>query len=224
MLTEADILWSDNQMLAVNKPAGLASQPSREQPDNLEDEAKAWVKAKFAKPGNVFLHAVHRLDCPVSGIVVFARTSKALSRLTAAIRERACRKVYLALLDGPPPAPAGDLVDWLLHDEFQARTVPEGSPGAQRAELRYETLAAAADRVLVRIDLLTGRYHQIRIQFGNRGCPVVGDRRYGAKSRLGDDRIALHHWRLEIEHPVSHEALRLEAPVPEFMRIGGFQG
>lgn len=216
MLMAADILWCDNHLLAVNKPAGLASQPSREHPDSLEGQAKAWIKEQFHKPGNVFLHAVHRLDRPVSGVVLFARTDKALSRLTAAIRDRQCRKLYLALLEAPPPAASGSLVDWLAHDDFQARILPAGAPGGQRAELNYETLAVSGGRTLVRIELITGRYHQIRIQFASRGCPIAGDGRYGAQSRLEADRIALHHWRLELLHPVTHAPLCLEAPPPPF--------
>ncbi len=213
MLDRADILFCDNHVLVVNKPAGLATQPSREHADSLEDRAKAWLKAEFAKPGNVFLHAVHRLDRPAAGIVVFARTDKALSRLNAAIRTQTCRKEYLAVVEGRPPE--GTLVDWLAHDDFRARIVAEGDPAGARCELACTVLEERNGLCLVRILLVTGRYHQIRAQMAARHCPIVGDAKYGARQRLDDDaRIALLHHRLSLTHPVRGEPLELTAPMP----------
>jgi 23S rRNA pseudouridine1911/1915/1917 synthase len=213
MLDRADILFCDNHVLAVNKPAGLATQPSREHADNLEDRAKAWIKAEFAKPGNVFLHAVHRLDRPAAGIVVFARTDKALSRLNEAIRSHACRKEYLAVLEGRPPE--GTLIDWLAHDDFRARLVAEGDPAGARCELSCSVVEERNGLCLARILLVTGRYHQIRAQMAARQCPIAGDGKYGAKLRLDDDaRIALLHHRLTLPHPVRGEPQELTAPMP----------
>jgi 23S rRNA pseudouridine1911/1915/1917 synthase len=213
-----DILYADNHLLAVNKPAGLATQPSTHHVESVEGWAKAWVKAEYAKPGEVFLHAVHRLDLPVSGVVVLARTSKALSRLNAAVREGDSAKVYLALVEGRVPNTSGELRHWLRHDEFQAKVTAPGAKGAKEAVLRYRILRQIPRGTLVEVALVTGRYHQIRAQWAAIGCPVVGDAKYGARASLGRDAIGLHHWRLTLEHPVQHQPLTIEAPPPDYLR------
>ena len=208
------ILFADNHLLAVNKPAGLLSQDSGTGLRNLEDWAREWVRADKGKPGNVFLNAVHRIDRAVSGIVLFARTSKALARLNEEIRSRHCKKVYHALVEGRSARDADQLVHWLSHEHHRAEVCREGDPGAQRAVLSYVALRQIKDLTLLEIDLKTGRYHQIRAQLAAIGCPIAGDEKYGAlqQSRNGD--IALHHRRLEITHPTLKTPVNIEAPYP----------
>jgi 23S rRNA pseudouridine1911/1915/1917 synthase len=210
-----EVLYSDNHLLAVNKPAGLPTQVSRDHAVALETLARQWVKATYAKPGNVFLEPVHRLDRPVSGVVLFARTSKALSRLNAAQRQRHAeiRKVYWAMVHGLPPV-EGTWQDWLLHDDFHARVVPEGTPGAKSAHLGFQRRAVAGALSLVEVRLHTGRYHQIRVQFASRGWPVAGDGRYGSPLGLEDGAIALHQVRLAVPHPVGAGIVVISAPLP----------
>lgn len=208
------ILFADNHLLAVNKPAGLLSQDSGTGLRNLEDWAREWVRADKGKPGKVFLNAVHRIDRAVSGVVLFARTSKALARLNEEIRARSCRKVYHALVEGNPAKDADQLVHWLSHEHHRAALCTEGDDGAQRAVLRYRALKKIDHLILLEVDLETGRYHQIRAQLAAIGCPIAGDEKYGAlqKSQNGD--IALHHRRLEITHPTLKTPVLIEAPYP----------
>ncbi len=208
------ILFADNHLLAVNKPAGLLSQDSGTGLRNLEDWAREWVRVEKNKPGAVFLNAVHRIDKAVSGIVLFARTSKALSRLNEDIRKRNCKKIYHALVEGAPGKSAGELVHWLSHEHHRAEVCREGANGAQRAVLRYRTLKEVGKLALLEVDLETGRYHQIRAQLAALGCPIAGDEKYGAGQKAKGGKIALHHRRLEITHPTLKEAIVIEAPYP----------
>lgn len=218
------ILYADNHLLAVNKPAGLLSQDSGTGLRNLEDWAREWVRVDKGKPGNVFLNAVHRIDRAVSGVVLFARTSKALARLNEDIRKRNCKKIYHALVEGLPPRPADKLVHWLSHEHHRAEVCKEGDTGAQRAALSYRVIAGPgtgqslslqeSDFALLEIDLETGRYHQIRAQLSAIGCPIAGDEKYGAKKRSDGGGIALHHRRLEVIHPTLKQSVILEAPYP----------
>lgn len=211
---EIDVLYEDNHLLVVNKPAGLLTQPSGTEQDSLERRAKLWIKEKYQKPGNVFLEAVHRLDKPASGIVVFGRTSKALTRLNAAIRDKRTQKIYYALVEGHPPAQEGILEDYIVHDEFHAQVVAKGSPEAKIARLSYKVIKQNKTTTLLEIELETGRYHQIRLQLSAIGCPIVGDLKYGSKRKLGFDAIALHHTRLQIPHPTQNNIMIFEAPLP----------
>lgn len=215
MLSPHDILYVDNHLLALNKPAGLVTQPSGAHEDSLESRAKAWVKLTYAKPGDVFLEAVHRIDRPVSGVVLFARTSKALSRLNESVRERELRKLYWAVVEGCPDPAQGRLEHWLVHDSHHARVVPAGTAEARLATLEYTVLRAPGGQTLVEILLHSGRYHQIRVQLAHCGWPVVGDRRYGAPTTLPGGAVALHHRELTIDHPVKHEPLTFTAPCPD---------
>lgn len=203
-----DILYEDNHLLVLNKPNALATQPSLHHSDSLEGQAKAWIKEKYAKPGNVYLHAIHRIDAPVSGIVVFAKTSKALSRLQEEMRSRKTHKRYLAWVEGVGLKPAATLKHRMLHGEHRAI---EG--GDKEAELSYKVLKEFRGLSLVEILLVTGRYHQIRAQFSWIGHPIVGDTKYGSRTAwpLG---IALHHREFCIDHPVNREGLRFLAPLP----------
>ncbi len=227
-----DVLYHDNQMLAVNKPAGLLTQPSGTDKDNLEDRAKAYIKEVKGKPGNVFLHAVHRLDQVVSGIVLFACTDKALSRLNADMRAHRFTKIYHAVVSGALPQIEGSLRHFLIHDDYRAEVAKEGAPdareclldykvvGTDRRAVRHSTGGALGDSALptttlLEIQLHTGRYHQIRAQLAAIGCPILGDEKYGSKIKLSGGAIALHHARLTVIHPVSKAEIVIEAPYPE---------
>jgi 23S rRNA pseudouridine1911/1915/1917 synthase len=212
---QLDVLYHDNHLLAVNKPAGLLTQPSGTNCDNLEDRSKAWIKAFKNKPGNVFLHAVHRLDRAVSGVVLFACTDKALSRMNADLRAHRFQKIYLATVSGAPPQRAGSLRHFLIHDDHCARVAHEGAPEARECLLDYHVLNSCADRSLLEIQLHTGRYHQIRAQLAAIGCPILGDEKYGSTVRLPGGVIALHHARLTVRHPVTGAELLFEAPYPK---------
>jgi 23S rRNA pseudouridine1911/1915/1917 synthase len=211
---DALVLFADNHLLAVNKPAGLLTQDSGTGLRNLEDWAREWVRVEKSKPGAVFLNAVHRIDRAVSGVVLFARTSKALSRLNEDIRKRDCRKIYHALVEGVPEQSAGKLVHWLSHEHHRAEVCGEGDKGARQAVLRYRTLKTLDGFSLLEIDLETGRYHQIRAQLSAIGCPILGDEKYGAKQTSKSGEIALHHARLEVVHPTLKQPVIIEAPYP----------
>ena len=207
------VLFEDNHLLAVNKPAGVLTQPSDTVEDSVETRAKEWVRRVKEKPGAVFLHAVHRLDREVSGVVLFARTSKALSRLNEEMRSRRVEKIYHALVEGVPPRESGVLEHWLVHGSHAAKVVPAGSTGARLARLEYRALRHDDGLTLVEIRLETGRYHQIRAQLSEMGCPIAGDGRYGSRHATSG-RIALHHRRLTFAHPVRKEPVGIEAPYP----------
>lgn len=219
-----DVLYHDNHLLAVNKPAGLLTQPSGTDQDNLEDRAKAYIKEVKNKPGNVFLHAAHRLDRVVSGVVLFACTDKALSRLNADMRGHKFTKIYHAMVCGTPPQAEGSLRHFLIHDDFCAKVAKEGDRDAKECLLDYRVIAPAggsgptikSDQSLLEIQLHTGRYHQIRAQLAAIGCPIAGDEKYGSKIKLPGGAIALHHVRLTVIHPVTKDEIVIEAPYPEF--------
>lgn len=207
-----EILFEDNHILVVNKPAGLLTQPSGTDQDSLEVYCKQWIKEKYQKPGNVYLHAVHRLDKPVSGIVLFARTSKALARLNASIRSREAHKAYLAIVDGALPAKEGTLEHYLVHDDHHAMVVPKDNPQGKLARLHYKVMESLGGETLVEIILETGRYHQIRLQMAAIGCPIRGDTKYGSKTGMPGGAIALQHYKLEVKHPVTGDLLTFECP------------
>jgi len=210
-------LFEDNHLLVLCKTAGLLTQPSGTDQDSLETQAKTWLKAKYAKPGNVFLEAVHRLDKPASGVVVFAKTSKALSRLNQSIRDKNAKKDYYALVEGTPKELEGTLEHYLIHDDFKASVVAKSHPNAKASRLHYRVVEKKKEGTLLAIDLETGRYHQIRAQLSAIGCPIVGDRKYGSEKVLVQkEAIALHHIRLTIAHPVTKEPVTFEAPLPGY--------
>jgi 23S rRNA pseudouridine1911/1915/1917 synthase len=210
------VIFEDNHLLVVNKPAGLPTQGVVEGAASVVTAAKDYLKRKFKKPGNVYLGVVSRLDASVSGVLVLARTSKAAARLNEQFRERSARKVYWALVERPPDPPAGELIDWVKKDEKSQRmaVVSKHTIGAQRARLTYRTLRKLAGSCLLEIELETGRKHQIRLQLAEIECPIVGDRKYGSKRPLAGG-IALHAHRLEIAHPISRETLAFTAEPPE---------
>jgi 23S rRNA pseudouridine1911/1915/1917 synthase len=210
-----EILYEDNHLLAVNKPPGILTQPSGTASQSLEERSKAWIKETKKKPGDVYLHAVHRLDRPASGIVLFARTSKALSRMNEQMRKREIVKIYHAILTNMLPADEGTLENILRHSRLRAVTASSEDPGARLSSLTYRVLKCSGGLVLVEAKLGTGRYHQIRAQFAACGCPILGDTRYGGETWADPEGIALHHRRMEFLHPISKSPIRIEAPYPE---------
>lgn len=212
-----EILYEDNHLLVVNKPSGLLTQPSGTQQENLEDLSKAWIKQTYQKPGAVFLEAVHRLDKPVSGIVVFARTSKALSRLNASMRERGFRKIYCAVVEGLIPQDSGILEHYLKHDDYQSLVVKKDISQAKLCRLHYRVLKRSHKHTLLEINLETGRYHQIRAQFSAAGYPIVGDIKYKSSEVYLLDSIALHHSALQFPHPTQGTLIDIQSPLPEVM-------
>lgn len=206
-----DVRLLDNHLLVVVKPAGLLAQADRTGDADVLTLGKAFVKAHFGKPGEVFLGLVHRLDRPVSGLMVLARTSKAAARLSAQFRERTLVKTYVALVEGRLDARAV-FEDFLLKTDETVRVVRAGTPGAKAARLRAEPLLYHDGRTLVGIHLDTGRAHQIRVQLAARGHALVGDRRYGAAAAWRGGRIALHSAALAFAHPTRPETVRVTAP------------
>jgi 23S rRNA pseudouridine1911/1915/1917 synthase len=198
-------------------PAGLrqACRAGHHGRPRLVNLAKEYLKRRYVKAGNVYLGVVSRLDAPVTGVVLFARTSKAARRLTDQFRSQSVQKIYWALVEGRIEPAEGELVDWLAHYEPQRRmqVVASGAAGAKEARLSYRRLVVAGDRSLVELEPHTGRKHQIRLQLASRGHPVLGDRKYGSRTTFAAG-IALHARRLVIVHPVRGEPVAIEAPLP----------
>lgn len=212
------ILYEDNHLIAVRKRVGDIVQGDKTGDVPLSDMVKNFLKDKYQKPGNVYLGVVHRLDRPVSGIVLFAKTSKALPRLNKMFAEhKGVKKTYLAIVANKPSQPQGTLTHWLTRNEKQntARAYDREVPGSKKAVLDYRLLAQSERYFLLEIELHTGRHHQIRCQLSKMGCPIRGDLKYGAPRSNPDGGISLHAWRLELEHPVSHQNIVIEAPLPE---------
>lgn len=217
------VLYEDNHLLVIDKPAGLLSQSDR--PDGDDDvlsQGKAYIAERYAKPGAVYLGLVHRLDRNVSGVMILARTSKAAARLSEEIREGRVRKVYTAVTEQPLPAEPGDegrLEDYIHKDERRrlAHSAPAGT--GKLATLRYHRIAtppgfAFSEAAVYEIELETGRFHQIRFQFASRGAPILGDVRYGAQRKLPGVALALHCRHMEVKHPTRDERLAFSSPPP----------
>lgn len=209
----SSILYMDNHLLVINKPAGMLVQGDATGDLDLLTAGKKYLKERFDKPGNVFLGLVHRLDRPVSGVMVFARTSKAASRLGTQFRARTVHKIYLAMVEGKMPE-QGRLVNYVRKDHKTVRVVDEDHPKGLRAELSYERVAQKKGRSIVKVKLSTGRPHQIRVQLANQGHPIIGDFKYGSKIELDGWNLALHSSELEIEHPTQQKQMKWTAPVP----------
>jgi 23S rRNA pseudouridine1911/1915/1917 synthase len=226
---ELTVLFADNHVLAVAKPAGVPTVPDSSGDESLLDRARAWVKREKRKPGAVYLGVVQRLDRPVSGVVVFARTSKAAARLTAAFRSRAVTKVYWAVAGAEPRESEGVLEQWLAKDREHnvVRALEHERAGAQLARTRWRVLARAGAgrerRILLELRPETGRAHQLRVAAAALGCPLLGDLKYGARAPLPDRSIALHARELELPHPTRGERLRVVCAAPE-LAIWGFPG
>lgn len=210
------VVYEDNHLVVVIKPAGVPSQPDRSRDPSALDWVKGYIKRRYDKPGEAFAGLVHRLDRPVSGVMVFARTSKAASRLFAQFRDRKVDKTYLAVVEGDPPGPEGRAVHHLRKDSrtHTAQVVAAGAPGALEARLVYRLVHREAGNSLLEVRLETGRHHQIRAQLAALGTPVVGDSRYGSGRSLEGRVIALHAVRLGLTHPVRREPMEFYAPPP----------
>jgi 23S rRNA pseudouridine1911/1915/1917 synthase len=214
-----EILYEDNHCLAVNKPAGVLTQGDATGAPALIEAVRADLKVRYQKPGNVFVGLVHRLDRPTSGVVLFARTSKAAARLSAQFRAGTIEKVYWAAVEGVCPVDSEDWTDWLWKDESRnvVRVVPPGTPGGREAHVALRVLERGRRSTWLELRPLTGRSHQLRVQLAARGLPIVGDRKYGARTRLmaldGQLRVALHARRLVFTHPTRPEAIEVVAPV-----------
>ena len=206
-MTAPHILYEDNHLLVVEKPENLPVQADASGDADLLSLCKTYIKETYHKPGEAYLGLVHRLDRPVGGVMVFAKTSKAAGRLTAQFKDRTAHKRYVAIIEGTAPA-AGECVDWLYKDESTntTRVVPEGTDGAKKAILRYRTLARENGTSLLDVELLTGRPHQIRVQLSSRGLPIVGDMRYNPKAKPGTQ-IRLHAYTLTVKHPTLNEPM-----------------
>ncbi len=216
--SEMTVLYEDNHIIAVNKTCNEIVQGDKTGDTPLSETVKAYIKAKYNKPGEVFLGVTHRLDRPTSGVVLFARTSKALARLNEMFKSHEqIRKTYWAIVQGAPKVPEARLENWLVRNEKQNKSyiAKPNAKDAKQAILSYRTLAVGEHYSLLEINLETGRHHQIRCQLAAVGCPVKGDLKYGAKRSNPDGGICLHARKIEFEHPVAHEQITITAPVPE---------
>lgn len=213
-LKEEDVVYLDNHLLVVNKPPGVVVQTDKMGNQALEDAARDFLKAKFQKPGNVFATATHRLDRPVGGLVVIARTSKALVRMNAMFQSREIKKIYLALVEGKPAVHKW-LRNWIKRNDVTNKvwtyTYPRGD--AKQADLAYWHLSGIQDKSMLMVRLFSGRHHQIRAQLALDKTPILGDVKYGSKNPIGQD-ICLFSYALEFVHPVSKETIRLVAAMP----------
>ncbi len=211
------LLYEDNHVIIVNKRVGDIVQGDKSGDTPLSEMVKAYIKEKYNKPGEVFLGVVHRLDRPVSGVVLFARTSKALSRLAEMFRTRSVRKTYWAIVGNEPPQMEGTLTHWLTRNPKNntARAFDREVPNSKQAILDYRVIGRSDRYWLVEVELHTGRHHQIRCQLSKIGCPIKGDLKYGAPRSNPDGGISLHARRIQFEHPVSHLSIDVTAPVPE---------
>ncbi len=216
-LTEKEILYEDNHLLIVNKDPGILVQGDKTGDPALTDLAKTFLKKKYNKPGNVFIGLAHRIDRPVSGVVILCKTSKALTRVTRDFQSKKVKKTYLAIVKGRPPEQKGSLVNWLKKNTElnKVRVFKKETPGALRSELEYEVLAEKNGSSLLKVHPLTGRPHQIRSQLSAIGCPIAGDSKYGETELSGYHSIYLHSYRIEMIHPVTKSLLTVTASFPD---------
>ena len=211
------ILYFDNHLIAAEKPFGIPTQPVQGFSENLENSVKEWVREEFKKTGNIFLHAVHRLDRVAGGIVIFAKTDKALSKMNELVRKHMVKKTYFAILDNTPKNPHGVLKHFLKHDSRFSKVSNHPKDNYKEAILEYEVMSIGLSKnCMVKINLTTGRYHQIRSQFGHIGCPVAGDTKYGSKINLGKNEIALFHQSVTFIHPIKKEEINISAELPKY--------
>ena len=221
-----EILYEDNHIIAVNKTCNEIVQGDKTGDTPLSEIVKAYIKDKYNKPGEVFLGVTHRIDRPTSGVVLFARTSKALARLNEMFKSHEqIQKTYWAIVQGEPKQPEARLENWLVKNEVQNKSyiTKPGAKEAKQAVLSYKTLAKGDHYTLLEVNLETGRHHQIRCQLAAIGCPIKGDLKYGAKRSNPDGGICLHARQIAFIHPVKKEPVTIVAPVPkEFLTIFPF--
>ena len=211
------VVYEDNHLIIVYKESGEIVQGDKTGDVPLSEVVKAYIKTKYQKPGNVFLGVVHRLDRPVAGLVVFARTSKALSRLNEMFRKGEVKKTYWAIVQQRPREETGELEHWLMRNEQQNKSYAYAKerPDAKKAVLKYQVIGTSERYTLLQVGLLTGRHHQIRCQLAAIGCPIKGDLKYGAKRSNADGSISLLAREIAFMHPVSKATVKVTAPLPK---------
>jgi 23S rRNA pseudouridine1911/1915/1917 synthase len=226
VVTDAMVVYEDNHLIAINKPAGTIVQVDETGDPSLEDLVKEYIANKYSKPNGAFLGVVHRLDRPVSGLILFAKTSKALDRLNAMFKERSMEKVYWAVVRNRPPHPEGKLEHWLFRDRNKniTRAYNKQVEGSRQATLFYKVLGHLDGYYLLEIRPITGRTHQIRVQLSTMGCPIVGDNKYGYPRGSLKKSICLHARSLTFTHPVKKEPLTIEASLPNDGFWNKFEG
>ena len=210
------VIYEDNHIIVISKESGEIVQGDKTGDAPLSDYVKDYIKEKYAKPGNVFLGVTHRLDRPVSGLVVFARTSKALSRLNDMFRKGEVHKTYWAIVKNRPQADEGRLTHWIVRNEKQNKSYAYDHevPRAKKAMLHYQLIGRSDNYSLLEVNLMTGRHHQIRCQLAHAGCPIKGDLKYGAKRSNPDGSISLLARKVEFVHPVSKQPICVVSPLP----------
>ncbi|MCO5934106.1 RluA family pseudouridine synthase [Mucilaginibacter sp. RB4R14] len=216
-ITDADILYEDNHLIAVNKRAGDIVQVDDTGDDSLDEKVKRYIAQKYNKPNGAFLGVVHRLDRPVSGVILFAKTSKALERINKMFKGREMHKTYYAIVRKRPQPEAGNLVHYLIKNPQKNVTKAHDKEvaGSQRSELNYKLVGELDGYYVIEVDPITGRPHQIRVQLSTLGCPIVGDNKYGYPRGSLRKSICLHARRLQFIHPVKNEPILIVAPLPK---------
>ena len=219
------VVYEDNHFIVVNKTASEIVQADKTGDTPLSETVKQYLKEKYQKPGNVFLGVTHRLDRPVSGLVIFAKTSKALTRLNEMFRAGEVKKTYWAVVKNAPKESEGELVHFLVRNEKQNKSYAYDKevPNSKKAVLDYRLIGRSDNYYLLEVDLKTGRHHQIRCQLAKMGCPIKGDLKYGSPRSNPDGSICLHARRVRFVHPVSKELIELKAPLPEGNLWKGFE-
>lgn len=216
-VTDRDILFEDNHLIAVNKRAGDIVQIDDTGDEPLDEQVKKYIAQKYNKPNGAFLGVVHRLDRPVSGVILFAKTSKALDRVNRMFKERQMKKTYWAVVRKRPAVLEGNLVHWLVKNPQKnvTKAFDHEVNGSLRAELNYKVIGELDGYYLIEVDPITGRPHQIRVQLSTLGCPIVGDNKYGYPRGSLKKSICLHARRLQFIHPVKQEPVNIFAPLPK---------
>lgn len=212
-----EIVYEDNHLIIIYKHSGEIVQGDKTGDVPLSEDVKCYLKEKYQKPGNVFLGVVHRLDRPVAGLVVFAKTSKALTRLNKMFRDGEVHKTYWAITKNLPPQSEGTLTHWLVRNEKQNKSYAYDHevPHSKKAILKYRLIGQSDHYCLLEVNLMTGRHHQIRCQLAHMGCPIKGDLKYGAQRSNPDGSICLLAHHVEFVHPVSKQLISLDSPLPE---------
>lgn len=215
-ITEADILYEDNHLIAINKRSGDIVQVDETGDEPLDEKVKKYIALKYNKPNGAFLGVVHRLDRPVSGVILFAKTTKALERMNAVFKNREVRKTYFAVVRNKPALPEGNLVHWLIKNPQKNVVTAYNKEvvGSQRSELDYKLIGEVGGFYLLQVNPLTGRSHQIRVQLSTMNCPIVGDNKYGYPRGSRKGSICLHARKLEFIHPVQKEPVAIFATLP----------
>lgn len=215
--SELHVLYEDNHFIAIYKLPGMITQEDKTGDVPMGEMLQKYLKEKYNKPGNVFVGLVHRLDRPVSGVILFAKTSKGLFRMNHLFKTREVHKTYWAIVREKPPKIEDTLIHWLVKNTDNNTTVayPDDSKGGLRSELTYKVLGEIDGFYLLEVNPLTGRSHQIRAQLSTMGCPIVGDNKYGYKRGNKDRSICLHALRINFMHPIKNEALEIFAPLPQ---------